>query len=101
MGEEWAARQRMTGAVGRLVRYAELDISPKDDILGLRRTTRGRMMVTAVRENGKAARAGVGAGDELVSIDGRKDFSGHSGEVVHSALSAPVTLVFLGFVGKL
>lgn len=99
--EEWFARQRLTGAIGRLVRYSEAEIAPKDDILGLRCTRRGRIMVTAVRENGIAAKAGVVAGDELVSIDGRKEFVGHPAHVVHASLRAPVTLVFLGFVGKL
>lgn len=99
--EEWFARQRLTGAIGRLVRYNEAEITPKDDILGLRCTRRGRIMVTAVRENGIAAKAGVVAGDELVSIDGRKEFVGHPAHVVHASLRAPVTLVFLGFVGKL
>jgi len=83
------------------VRYSEAEITPKDDILGLRCTRRGRIMVTAVRENGVAAKAGVVAGDELVSIDGRKEFVGHPAHVVHASLRAPVTLVFLGFVGKL
>lgn len=99
--EEWLARQRLTGAIGRLVRYNEAETTPKDDILGLRCTLRGRIMVTAVRENGIAAKAGVVAGDELVSIDGRKEFAGHPAHVVHASLRAPVTLVFLGFVGKL
>jgi len=98
--EEWLARQRLTGAIGRLVRYFEGD-TPKDDILGLRSTRRGRIMVTAVREHGAAAKAGVAVGDELVSIDGRKEFVGHPAHVVHASLRAPVTLVFLGFVGKL
>lgn len=99
--DEWLARQRLTGAIGRLVRYNEGDMTPKDDILGLRCTRRGRIMVTAVHENGIAMRAGVAAGDELVSIDGRKEFVGHPAHVVHASLRAPVTLVFLGFVGKL
>jgi hypothetical protein len=99
--EEWLARQRLTGAIGRLVKYAEGDRNPKDDILGLRSTRRGRIMVTALRENGAAMKAGVSAGDELVSINGRKDFAGHPAHVVHASLRQPVTLVFLGFVGKL
>lgn len=99
--EEWVARQRLTGAICRLVRYCDNSITPKDDILNLRSTRRGRIMVTAVREKGIAAKAGVVAGDELVSIDGRKDFVGHPARVVHASLRAPVTLVFLGFVGKL
>lgn len=99
--EEWLARQRLTGAIGRLVRYCEGDPSPKDDILGLRCSSSGRIMVTAVRERGIAQKAGVVAGDELVSIDGRKSFAGHPAHVVHASLKAPVVLVFLGFVGKL
>jgi len=99
--EEWFARQRLTGAICRLVRYNEVDYTPKDDILGLRCTRSGRIMVTAVRENGIAAKAGVVAGDELVSIDGRKEFIGHTALVVHASLRAPTILVFLGFVGKL
>jgi len=99
--EEWVARQRLTGAICRLVRYNEDALTPKDDILNLRSTRRGRIMVTAVRDKGIAAKAGVVAGDELVSIDGRKDFVGHPAHVVHASLRAPCTLVFLGFVGKL
>lgn len=58
-------------------------------------------MVTAVTEGGKAAQAGVKAGDVLVSIDGKKGFNDQSADTVHASLSAPVMLVFMGFVGKL
>jgi len=98
--EEWTARQRLTGAICRLVRYSCQD-SPKDDIIGLRCTRRGRVIVTAVREHGVAWRANVGAGDELVSIDGRKEFAGHPAQIIHASFRAPSVLVFLGFVGRL
>eukprot|EP00930_Biecheleria_cincta_P031158 TRINITY_DN2161_c0_g1_i1.p1 TRINITY_DN2161_c0_g1~~TRINITY_DN2161_c0_g1_i1.p1 ORF type:complete len:343 (+),score=85.21 TRINITY_DN2161_c0_g1_i1:456-1484(+) len=58
-------------------------------------------MVAAVKRSGKAEQAGVKSGDVLVSIDGKKDFAGLSAEEVHRRLRAPVTLVFMGFVGKL
>lgn len=98
--EEWLQRQRISGVIGRMVRYIEGD-TPVEDILGLRCSRRGRIMVTAVREDGRAARAGVVAGDELKSVDGWKGFQSCPANVVHANLIAPVTLIFVGFVGKL
>lgn len=96
---EWDLRQKQTGAAGRMVIY-ENGERPREDIM-LRGGSGRRIMVTAVSEGGKAARAGVQAGDVLVSINGKKDFNGNSADVVHATLVAPVLLVFLGFVGKL
>jgi len=97
--EEWDARQRQTGAAGRLVIYDEGD-RPRSDFL-LRGGAGRRIMVTAVTDGGKAAQAGVKAGDVLVSIDGKKDFKEKPADHVHASLKGPVMLVFMGFVGKL
>jgi len=98
--EAWDARQRVTGAISRLVRYGEQD-SPQEDILGLRCTRRGRVIVTHVRQYGIAWHANISAGDELVSIDGSKEFVGFPPHKIHASLHAPTVLVFVGFVGKL
>lgn len=97
--EEWDARQRQTGATGRLVSYDRLDF-PREDFT-LRGGNGKRVVVNAVMEGGIAARAGVKAGDVLVSIDGNKDFMERSAAELHSSLAPPVMLVFMGFVGKL
>lgn len=97
--EEWDARQQQTGAAGRLVIYDEGD-RPRSDFL-LRGGAGRRIMVTAVTDGGKAAQAGVKAGDVLVSIDGKKDFKEKPADHVHASLKGPVMLVFMGFVGKL
>lgn len=97
--EEWDARQKQTGAAGRLVVYDESE-SPKADFL-LRGGGGRRIIVTAVTDGRKAAIAGVKAGDILVSIDGKKDFKDKSADQVHASLKGPVMLVFMGFVGKL
>eukprot|EP00408_Alexandrium_pacificum_P064190 CAMPEP_0171159094 /NCGR_PEP_ID=MMETSP0790-20130122/2861_1 /TAXON_ID=2925 /ORGANISM="Alexandrium catenella, Strain OF101" /LENGTH=448 /DNA_ID=CAMNT_0011623579 /DNA_START=92 /DNA_END=1439 /DNA_ORIENTATION=- len=97
--EEWDTRQQQTGAAGRLVVYEEGE-RPRSDVM-LRGGNGRRVMVSAVTEGGKAAQAGVKAGDVLVSIDGKKDFKDKSADHVHAALKGPVMLVFLGFVGKL
>mmetsp|Transcript_16435 Transcript_16435/g.57439 ORF Transcript_16435/g.57439 Transcript_16435/m.57439 type:complete len:330 (-) Transcript_16435:49-1038(-) len=60
-----------------------------------------RAHVASSSQGGQAARAGVRAGDRLVSIDGRKDFIGLTADAVREMLQAPTLLVFLGFVGKL
>lgn len=97
--EEWNTRQQQTGAAGRLVVYEAGD-RPRDDIL-LRGGGTRRIMVASVTDGGRAAQAGVKAGDVLVSINGTKDFQGKSADAVHAGLVAPVMLVFMGFVGKL
>jgi len=97
--EEWYARQQQTGAAGRLVVYEAGD-RPRDDVL-LRGGGTRRIMVASVSEYGKASQAGVKAGDVLVSINGSKDFQGMTADVVHCSLVPPVTLVFMGFIGKL
>uniref|UniRef100_A0A6T8WMZ0 PDZ domain-containing protein n=1 Tax=Noctiluca scintillans TaxID=2966 RepID=A0A6T8WMZ0_NOCSC len=98
--EEWWMRQRTNGVIGRLVRYSVGD-TPCEDILRLRCSRHGRIVVAAVREDGSASKAGVSAGDQLVSIDGWKGFAKCSPGLIHSNLRAPVTLIFVGFVGKL
>mmetsp|Transcript_58763 Transcript_58763/g.137176 ORF Transcript_58763/g.137176 Transcript_58763/m.137176 type:complete len:421 (-) Transcript_58763:24-1286(-) len=97
--EMWQARKQVTGAVGRLVFY-EKGQRPSDDILGLARTPGGHVMVTAVRSAGPAAQAGVTTGHKLVSIDGQKSFMGVATDDILRGLVGPVSLVFLGFVGK-
>eukprot|EP00811_Abedinium_folium_P035723 NODE_8493_length_1491_cov_13.612170.p1 GENE.NODE_8493_length_1491_cov_13.612170~~NODE_8493_length_1491_cov_13.612170.p1 ORF type:complete len:394 (+),score=101.37 NODE_8493_length_1491_cov_13.612170:174-1355(+) len=98
--EERVARQRLTGAIGRLVSYGPSTIAPSDDICGLRVTPSGRVIVTAVLEHGPAAAAGITIGDELVSINGRKDFCEAPASTILLNLRLPVMLVFMGFVGK-
>lgn len=97
--EEWDARQQQTGAAGRLVVYEAGD-RPRND-LTLRGGGLKRIMVATVADGGKAAQAGVKAGDVLVSVNGTKEFKGKSAEAVLASLQAPVMLVFMGFVGKL
>jgi len=96
--ERWEERQQKSGAIGRLVPYHEGQ-SPKEDIR-LRNGGSGHIILASLRDGGQAARAGVKAGDRLVSIDGKKDFLGLQAEAIQR-LKAPVVLVFLGFVGKL
>jgi len=98
--EEWMARKRLTGAIGRLVQYRE-GSRPADDILGLCRTRYGRIKVTALRHSGTAQSAGVEVGDQLISIDGHKPSEHCLAENIRTSLSAPSTLIFLGFAGKL
>jgi len=97
--EEWLARQRITGCIGRLVNYAVGEL-PEDDVLGLRATPTGRITVTNLRMDGPAAEAGVAVGDELVSINGRKDFADIPASAILVGLQSPVALVFMGFIGK-
>jgi len=96
---EWEARRKQTGAVGHLVVYERGD-DPKQDFL-LRGGKGHRILVTAVTEGGKAHAAGVRAGDALISMDGRRDFSHRSADDVHEDMQTPLKLVFMGFVGKL
>jgi len=96
---EWEFRRQKTGAAGRLVRY-ELPDNPRFDIK-LRGGCGQRVMVAAVADHGKAYRAGVKAGDVLVSIGGDREFASQSAVEVQASLVAPVVLVFLGFIGKL
>jgi len=96
--EEWQKRQRVTGVVGRLVQY-DHDDDPTKDILGLSRTKQGRIMVNVIDKYGPAAIAGVTAGDQLVSINGQKDFGTAEPEDIRMSLEAPATLVFIGFAG--
>jgi len=97
--EEWEQRQRQTGAAGRMVVYS-LGDRPQDDV-HLRGGDGRRLMVASVKRGGLADQAGVKSGDVLVSIDGKKDFTNMSAFAVQRSLRSPVTLVFMGFVGKL
>mmetsp|Transcript_35154 Transcript_35154/g.90332 ORF Transcript_35154/g.90332 Transcript_35154/m.90332 type:complete len:515 (-) Transcript_35154:66-1610(-) len=99
--DEWEQRKQQTGAAGRLVIYDARDCPQQDMQLRGGGPNMRRIMVTTITEGGKAAQAGVKAGDVLVSIDGKKDFAGLTADEVHSSLGAPVMLVFMGFVGKL
>eukprot|EP00435_Cladocopium_sp_Y103_P008016 s1874_g2.t1 len=96
--EEWNQRLRGTGAAGRLVAYESGD-RPQDD-LHLRGGAGKRVVVSFVRRSSRAEQAGVKTGDMLVSINGRKDFAGLRAEEVLRRIYGPVTLVFLGFIGK-
>lgn len=98
--QEWLARKRVTGAIGRLVHYGPGQ-APQEDILGLYRTRHRRLMVMAVRRDGVAARAGVAPGDELISINGIRVSEFSPAQAVLPSLQVPVSLVFLGFAGKL
>mmetsp|Transcript_18637 Transcript_18637/g.51092 ORF Transcript_18637/g.51092 Transcript_18637/m.51092 type:complete len:471 (-) Transcript_18637:108-1520(-) len=95
----WLERQKRTGASGRLVVYFEGD-DPRNDFL-LRGGSGRRVVVSAVQEGGPAAKAGVKPGDVLASIDGKKDFRRKNVEEIQRGMVAPVTLIFMGFVGKL
>merc|ERR1719350_1120910 len=97
---EWDERQKQTGAAGRLVTYEDILDLPQEDVM-FRDGGNGRIVVARVFLGGKAWRAGVTAGDVLVSINGKKSFSGLPARDVHASLNAPVVLVFMGFVGKL
>jgi len=96
---EWEFRRQKTGAAGRMVRY-ELPDHPRFDIK-LRGGCGQRVVVAAVSDHGKAYRAGVKAGDVLVSIGGGREFASQSADAVQASLIAPVVLVFVGFIGKL
>eukprot|EP00971_Amphidinium_carterae_P189384 3759217-Amphidinium_carterae.1 len=96
----WMARQQMTGAVARMVVYAQGE-RPMDDILSLQRTPHGHLMVMAMLLDGPAAMAGVARGDVLVSINGRRPPVRAQEDKILVSLRGPVTLVFLGFVGKI
>jgi len=98
--DEWMARKKLTGAIGRLVSYRDGQI-PAEDILGLSRTRYGRIKVTALRQNGVASSAGVEVGDQLISIDGQRPSDHRLAESIRTSLRAPSTLIFMGFAGKL
>lgn len=97
--DEWYFRQQKTGTVGRLVIYAVGD-NAADDVV-LRGGFQRPLVVAAVRDSGPAAKAGVKAGDRLVSINGKKDFCGVGADAIRDQMVPPLMLVFLGFVGKL
>mmetsp|Transcript_43090 Transcript_43090/g.99226 ORF Transcript_43090/g.99226 Transcript_43090/m.99226 type:complete len:514 (-) Transcript_43090:145-1686(-) len=96
---EWDRRKRQTGVSARLVWYQPGDV-PSDELV-LRGGKGGRIVVTAVSDTGKAAAAGVRPGDVLASIDGKRDFGGHSAETILTSLVLPVAIIFMGFIGKL
>jgi len=98
--EEWLARKKLTGAIGRLVLYRKGQ-KPAEDILGLCKTRKGRLKVTALRPAGMASLAGVEVGDQLISINGQKPDESLLAEAVRTRLRAPATLIFMGFSGKL
>jgi len=98
--EEWLARKRLTGAIGRMVLYRAGE-EPFEDLLGLSRTPHGRLKVTALRPGGKASMMGVEVGDQLISIDGQRPSERVEAETVRRCLESPTKLVFLGFAGKL
>lgn len=93
------SRSAITGKVGRAVSYCDGE-SPTLDILGLRGGLGQAVIVTQLRRHGAAERAGVRCGYELVSVDGHKDLLKLAASEILKRLIAPVTLVFLGFLGK-
>jgi len=97
--KEWETRQQRNGIVGRLVIYPPTD-NPQED-LKLRGGAGRHIVVAAVKDNGRAAMAGVRVGDRLVSIDGKKDCLRLPAGIVHQSLQTMTKLVFVGFVGKL
>lgn len=96
---DWLARQKQTGATGRLIAYKEGEC-PVDDF-SLSSGDGERIVVSRIIEGGKAFFAGVKVGDVLASINGERNFIGESAFSIYRRLSPPVTLVFLGFVGDL
>eukprot|EP00929_Paragymnodinium_shiwhaense_P090272 TRINITY_DN50424_c0_g1_i1.p1 TRINITY_DN50424_c0_g1~~TRINITY_DN50424_c0_g1_i1.p1 ORF type:complete len:992 (-),score=226.92 TRINITY_DN50424_c0_g1_i1:206-3181(-) len=99
--EMWHARQKVTGASARMVHYGAHEFATLEDDFSLQGGGRERWItVNYVKREGKAQAAGVRVGDVLVSIDGSKAFQGHTSDVIIRSLRPPVTLVFMGFVGK-
>lgn len=98
--QAWLARKRVTGVVSRQVQYLEGQ-RPGDDILHLYRSRQRRIVVSSLRQDGIACRSGVCPGDQLVSIDGKKDFEYRRVKEILDGLTGPVSLIFIGFCGKL
>mmetsp|Transcript_26604 Transcript_26604/g.48745 ORF Transcript_26604/g.48745 Transcript_26604/m.48745 type:complete len:445 (+) Transcript_26604:149-1483(+) len=98
--EMWLARKQLTGVVARMVSYAPGE-KLSDDILSLQRTPNGDLMVVSLCPDGPASMAGIVRGDKLVSINGRRTPSNVKEDVILAGLRGPMTLVFLGFVGKI
>lgn len=98
--DEWSARARLTGTVARMVQYSSME-RPIDDIFGLQATSQGRIILSSSRINGPCARAGVAVGDQLVCIDGKRDFNVYAADTLIREMKPPAHLIFLGFVGKL
>lgn len=97
--KEWEHRRRLTGTVGRLVRYYH-GMNPREDVT--LRGGKGRHVIVAeVRDGGQAGRCGIRAGDRLVSIDGSKEFQDLSADAISEKLEGPTVLVFVGFIGQL
>lgn len=97
--EEWEARKARSGAVARMVYYAE-GMCPRKDI----RLSGGYgapVVIAAVLPDGTAAKGGIKPGDRLVSIDGSKDLLHLPCEEIHCRLRSPTLLVVAGFVGSL
>mmetsp|Transcript_44779 Transcript_44779/g.103594 ORF Transcript_44779/g.103594 Transcript_44779/m.103594 type:complete len:314 (+) Transcript_44779:118-1059(+) len=98
--EMWLARKQLTGVVARMVSYAPGE-KPADDVLSLQRTPNGDLMVVSLCPDGPASMAGIVRGDKLVSINGQKTPAQAREDVILTGLRGPMTLVFLGFVGKI
>lgn len=96
--QQWAERQRVTGAVCRLVSYPAGEC-PQTQFL-LRGGCGRRVRVAEVSDGSRLQRAQVRVGDILVSIDGRRDFGDQPAELLLASLSPPVVLVFMGFAGR-
>jgi len=92
-------RQHRQAASGKIVSY-EWNDYPNEDVF-LRGGSGRPVRVASVCYGGKAMKAGVKAGDVLVSINGTRDFGGASALQVHDNLKGPAVIVFLGLAGKL
>ncbi|CAE8645373.1 unnamed protein product, partial [Polarella glacialis] len=58
------------------------------------------LVVEAVRSHFRAEKAGVSEGDRLLLVNGSKDFSTILPLNTGTAFEAPMTLIFVGFCGK-
>lgn len=102
MPDEWTERKKLTGVVAKLVTYtATMPTDAESDVTGLQRDRWDRVFVTAVASGGPAEHSGVQIGDQLVSVAGRRDFTGIATPDLLRNLPSPVSLIFLGFAGKL
>jgi len=97
--DELDFRQQKQAASGKIVSY-EWNDYPNEDVF-LRGGSGRPVRVASVCYGGKAMKAGVKAGDVLVSINGTRDFGGASALQVHDNLKGPAVIVFLGLAGKL
>ncbi|CAJ1386079.1 unnamed protein product [Effrenium voratum] len=96
--QSWEMHRRKAGLVAKLVCYISSAALQADFVLrGFRRSG---AVVLSVSPAGPADRAGVQAGDRLVSINGQQDFAClETGDF--SETEMPAKLVFMGMVGRI